>query len=100
MESSLKNKLHSKNTISCVDPETYSKRFIKNIYNLTDEKQSLEYLIQEEEKIVEEKDEEDSDDEDDGINTFLKKSKNKQQIIESQLPNNEQLLIQSVVSTN
>ena len=100
MESSLKNKLHSKNTISCVDPETYSKRFIKNIYNLTDEKQSLEYLIQEEEKIVEEKDEEESDDEDDRINTFFKKNKNKQQIIESQLPNNEQLLIQSVVSTN
>ena len=98
MESSLKNKIHRKNTISCVDPETYSKRFINNIYALTDEKQSLSYLIQEEEKIVEEKDEEYSDDDEDNI--ILKGKRNKQFISESQMPNNEELLIQSQVSTN
>ena len=98
MESSLKNKLHRKNTISCVDPETYSKRFINNIYALTDEKQSLSYLIQEEEKIVEERDEENSED-DDEDNILLIGKRNKELITESQMPNNEQLLIQSQISS-
>jgi len=97
MESSLKNKLHRKNTISCVDPETYSKRFINNIYALTDEKQSLSYLIQEEEKIVEERDEENSEDDEDNI--ILIGKRNKELITESQMPNNEQLLIQSQISS-
>ena len=75
MESNIKNNIHKRNTISCVDPETYSKRFIQYINNLTDVKQYLSSEIKEEqiEDKEEEKEEESSDEEDDNILKRMKK---------------------------
>ena len=72
MESSIKNNIHKKNTISCVDPVTYSERFIKYIYMLTDVEQFLSNEIKEgnieDEEIKEENsDDENDDDEEDNI---------------------------------
>ena len=95
MESSIKNNLHRKNTISCVDPITYSKRFIKYIYMLTDVEQFLSNEI--EEIKVEDTNEEYSEDNDDEENNFLKRYKKKQEILEasSLSQSQNQLLIQN-----
>ena len=79
VESSLKTNFFrqkKKKIISCVDPETYSNRFIKYITSLTDVKQFLSNEIQEAPKEKEEEkyfDEDDSDDENKIINKIYKK---------------------------
>ena len=91
MESAVKNGLHRKNTISCVDPITYSIRFIKNIELLTDVKKLLSVEIKE--KISEDKLDEniDEDDKENILNRYQKKQENL--IRMSQLINENQLLI-------
>jgi len=90
MESAVKNGLHRKNTISCVDPITYSIRFIKNIELLTDVKKLLSVEIKE--KISEDKLDEniDEDDKENILNRYQKKQENL--IRMSQLINENQLL--------
>ena len=91
MESAVKNGLHRKNIISCVDPITYSIRFIKNIELLTDVKKLLSVEIKE--KISEDKLDEniDEDDKENILNRYQKKQENL--IRMSQLINENQLLI-------
>ena len=82
VESSIKNNLHKKNTISCVDPVTYSERFIKYIHMLTDVEQFLSNEIKENDELNEIK-EENSDDNDDDEDNILKRiNKNNQKNIE------------------
>ena len=79
MESRLKNNFHKKNTISCVDPTTYSERFIKYINMLTNVKQILSSEIEE----VKEEEKEDliSDDEDEDNDNLLKKYQSQKGLI-------------------
>ena len=92
MESSIKNNLHKRNTISCVDPVTYSERFIKYIYMLTDVEQFLANEIKEEnsevDEIKEEYSDDDNDDEDDNIFKRINKNNNHE--------NNKELFLPSV----
>ena len=80
VESSLKTNFFrqkKKKIISCVDPETYSNRFIKYITSLTDVKQFLSNEIQEAPKEKEEEkyfDDDDSDDENKIIRQIYKKT--------------------------
>ena len=92
MESSIKNNLHKRNTISCVDPVTYSERFIKYIYMLTDVEQFLANEIKEEnsevDEIKEEYSDDDNDDEDDNIFKRINKNNNRE--------NNKEIFLPSV----
>ena len=94
MESRLKNNFHKKNTISCVDPVTYSERFINYITMLTNVKQVLSNEIQE---IKEEEQEtviSDDEDEDDNI---LKKYQSQKGIIRlSNLSNKSDILLSPI----
>ena len=85
MESSIKNNLHEKNTISCVDPVTYSKRFIKYIYMLTDVEQFLANEIKEEniEEDIKGENSDDDNDDDDEENNILKRIKKNQVNLEA-----------------
>ena len=102
MESHIKNISHKKNTVSCVDPKTYSERFIKYINVLTDVKQFLSKEIKEEDKI-EEKDEEYLDDEDENESLVKRMQKRRATLSlgrDSQKSNQNQLLIQNESSEN
>ena len=82
VESSIKNNLHKKNTISCVDPVTYSERFIKYIHMLTDVEQFLSNEIKENDELNEIKEENSDDDYDDEDNILKRINKNNQKNIE------------------
>ena len=78
VESSLKTNFFSKKKkkiISCVDPITYSNRFIKYIISLTDVKQFLSNEIQEAPKEVENEDLEISDDDSEEGSSIFKRNK-------------------------
>ena len=92
MESHIKNFSHKKNTVSCVDPVTYSVRFINYIKVLTDVKQFLSNQIKEER--IEEKDEEYLDDEEEENDNLLNRMQKRLTVIrESQRNNKNQLYI-------
>ena len=78
MESSIKtgffNKTKKMNSISCVDPKTYSERFIRYINNLTDFKTLLSNEIKEE-KNEENSSELDSDDDSEDESFFKRQRK-------------------------
>ena len=78
MESSIKtgffNKKKKMNSISCVDPKTYSERFIRYINNLTDFKTLLSDEIKEE-KNEENSSELDSDDDSEDESFFKRQRK-------------------------
>ena len=97
MESRIKNNFHKKNTISCVDPVTYSERFIKYINMLTNVKQ---YLSNEIHGIKEEEEKDSltiSDDEDDDDNdNIIKKYQSQKGLMRiSDLSNKSDLLLTS-----
>ena len=78
VESSLKTNFFQpkkKKIISCVDPVTYSNRFIRYIYSLTDVKQFLSNEIQEAPQEENNEDLENSDDDSEEANSIFKKSK-------------------------
>ena len=78
VESSLKTNFFQKKkkkAISCVDPVTYSNRFIRYIFSLTDVKQFLSNEIQEAPNEEEKEDLEISDDDSEEESSILKKSR-------------------------
>ena len=94
MESHIKNISHKKNTVSCVDPVTYSDRFINYINVLTDVKQFLSNEIKEEK--IEEKDEEYLDDEEENDNIIKRIQKRRETLSkESHRSTWNELLIQN-----
>ena len=95
MESNIKNNLHRKNTISCVDPTTYSRRFIRYINVLTDVKQFLSNEIKEE-KNFEIKEEDSDEEEDDLIKRYKRRSLHLDQ--DPQRTEQNQLFIQNDMS--
>ena len=95
VESSLKTNFFQpkkKKIISCVDPVTYSERFIKYIYSLTDVKQFLSNEIQEAPQEENNEDLEISDDDSEEENSIFKRSKKSVFSLVSRHKDNELLL--------
>ena len=95
VESSLKTSFFQKKkvkAISCVDPVTYSNRFIRYIFSLTDVKQFLSNEIQEAPKEEEHEDIEISDDDSEEESSIFRKTKKSALSLENKHNDNDLLL--------
>ena len=95
VESSLKTSFFQKKkvkAISCVDPVTYSNRFIRYIFSLTDVKQFLSNEIQEAPKEEEQEDIEISDDDSEEESSVFRKNKKSALSLENKRNDTELLL--------
>ena len=95
VESSLKTSFFQKKkvkAISCVDPVTYSNRFIRYIFSLTDVKQFLSNEIQEAPKEEDDEDIRISDDDSEEESSIFRKSKKSALSLENKRNDTELLL--------
>ena len=95
VESSLKTSFFQKKkvkAISCVDPVTYSNRFIRYIFSLTDVKQFLSNEIQEAPKEEDDEDIEISNDDSEEESSIFRKSKKSALSLENKRNDTELLL--------